>query len=316
VTGVSDKAGSDHWSLYWAGGALTSLPQDFSANYDGEIQQFWARQFATVPAGGRILDVCTGNGAIALLAADATRSLERAPEILAVDAAAINPAGVAERFPERQAAIRAIDFIDRTPFEDLDLEAGSVDLIASQYGIEYCDLDRAAAKVFELLRTGGRMAMVCHSVSSDMLKTMEAEHRDYRQLDRSRLFERVEAFLAGELTAAQFRRALGHVRAELTGDASVKDKPLLNYAMSMLEGTLSMSEAAIDQARPRYRDFVRQLTSGRDRLADMLRVNKMIRADAQWFEVFERAGLQRVDDGHLHYQGRHDVGRFVIMQKP
>ena len=47
---------------------MTSLPQDFAANYDGEVAEFWQAAFAQVPPAGRMIDLCTGNGAIALLA--------------------------------------------------------------------------------------------------------------------------------------------------------------------------------------------------------------------------------------------------------
>lgn len=316
MTSTSKPSTSDHWSVYWARGALTSLPEDFAVNYDGEIRQFWRSQFEQVPDGGRILDVCTGNGAIALLAAEATASRSQLPEILAVDAATIRPAVVAERFPDHRSPLERIGFIPDTRFEELDLGDESVDLISSQYGIEYCELERAAGKVARLLRHGGRLVMVCHAVSSDMLKTMEIEHRDYRHLDRLRLLERVEAFLDGELDPERLRRALARVRAELKGHARTAHSPLLRYAVNMIEGTLSMSDAAIEQARPHYRDFVTQLASGRDRLADMLRVNRLISENERWFEAFEDAGLAFVESGRIRYQGSHDVGRFFVMRKP
>lgn len=309
-------ANSDHWGLYWAGGALTSLPDDFAANYDGEIRAFWQACFAEVPEGGRILDVCTGNGAIALLAAEATRSFDRPPEILAVDAAAIRPSAVAERFPGQARLIEAIRFIPSTRFENVDVEDGSVDLITSQYGIEYCDLEKAATKTSRLLRSGGRLAIVSHAVSSDMLRTMEAEHADYRRVDRLQVLERVRQFLEERMTAAQFRRALGRIRAELLGVSRLGQSPLLRHVLGMAERTLAMPDAAIVQARPHYRAFLDQLAGGRDRLADMLRVNRMISENTAWFEAFERAGLELVEQGRIHYQGRHDVGRFIILRKP
>ncbi len=316
MTSVSKPSGSDHWSVYWARGAVTSLPEDFAANYDGEIREFWCAQFDHVPDGGRILDVCTGNGAVALLAAEAIGTRERKPEVLAVDAAAIRPEVVAERFPAQAPFIESIRFIPNTRFEALDLEDASVDLISSQYGIEYCDLERAAHKAARLLRPGGRLAMVCHAVSSDMLRTMEVEHRDYRQLDRLQLLERVQAFLDGELDTERFCRAMERVRAELKGHGRTGHSPLLRYAMNMVETTISMPASAVGQARAHYRDFVLQMTSGRDRLADMLRVNRLVGESERWFEVFERAGLALVDSGRIRYQARHDVGQFVVLRKP
>ena len=58
------------WSDYWAAGNLTSLPSDFAHNYDGEIKAFWFKIFDDLPDKSAILDVCTGNGAVAYLALD------------------------------------------------------------------------------------------------------------------------------------------------------------------------------------------------------------------------------------------------------
>ena len=77
---------SDHWSDYWSRGSLTSLPQDFAANYDGEVAEFWQGAFSGLDDTGRMIDLCTGNGAIALLAAEYFASEKPDIEIVAVDA--------------------------------------------------------------------------------------------------------------------------------------------------------------------------------------------------------------------------------------
>ncbi|MDZ7790783.1 MAG: methyltransferase domain-containing protein [Xanthomonadales bacterium] len=306
---------SDHWGQYWAGGALTSLPEDFRANYDGEIRQFWHDIVAAVPAGARVLDVCTGNGAIALLAAEILSERECAGEVLAVDAAAIRPSTIAQRFPEQAERVRSVRFYPETRFEELDLSAASVDLITSQYGMEYCDLAVAADQCVRLLRPGGRLAMLCHAVDSDMLKTMEAEHRDYRRLDQLQLLHHLGEFLDGHSTPATLRRVLSRTRAQIMGDPRLLSRPLNRMVLGMLDQTRAMDDAAIEQARPRYLGFARQLASGRDRLADMLRVNRMMREDPGWTDVFERAGLTKQASGSIRYQGRYDVGHFHVFVK-
>lgn len=306
---------SDHWGQYWAGGALTSLPEDFRANYDGEIRQFWHNILAAVPVGARVLDVCTGNGAIALLAAEILSERECADEILAVDAASIRPSTIAQRFPEQAERVRSVRFYPETRFEELDLPAASVDLITSQYGMEYCDLAVASDQCVRLLRPGGRLAMLCHAVSSDMLKTMEAEQRDYRRLDQLQLLHHLGEFLNGQSTPATLRRALSRTRAQIMGDPRLLSRPLNRMVLGMLDQTRAMDDAAIEQARPRYLGLARQLASARDRLADMLRVNRMMREDPAWMDVFARAGLTKQASGSIRYQGRYDVGHFHVFVK-
>jgi ubiquinone/menaquinone biosynthesis C-methylase UbiE len=309
------EGNGDHWDQYWAAGALTSLPEDFEANYDGEIRDFWRTVFDGVPDGARVLDVCTGNGAVAVLAAERLAGRQPPVSIQAVDAADIRPEAVKERYPQQARWIDAIEFIGRTRFERLEAPDRSFDLITSQYGIEYCDLDRAATRAHALLNPGGRLAFLSHALSSDMLRTMESEYRDYRRIEQLQVVSRLEAHLRGEIDADVLRRSLARARAELVGQPRLLERPLNRMVLGMVEQTLSMSDADVRAARPRYEGFTRQLVSGRDRLGDMLRVHRMMRDDPDWTRCFERAGLEPRDSGRVRYLGRHDVGRYHIFER-
>lgn len=311
-----DRDQHDHWGQYWAGGALTSLPEDFQANYDGEIQSFWNARFDEVPDGGHVLDICTGNGAIALLAAQRLADRVPAVSVFAIDAAAIRPDAMASRHPGQAEWIQSVQFLPETRFEDFSAPVGQFDLITSQYGIEYCDLEAVADNAHLLLKSGGRLAILSHALGSDMLRTMEAEYRDYRRLDQMQVFRRLDEFLQGDLNPAGFRRALSRMRAELIGQRKRLERPLNRMVLGMIEESLPMTDAAMESARPRYEGFARQLSGGRDRLADMLRVHRMMREDPEWTRVFEQAGLERLSSGTVRYQGQHDVGRFHVFQRP
>jgi 16S rRNA G1207 methylase RsmC len=67
----SRAAAAESWSHYWAGGPLHSRPNAFAGNYDDEIRDFWMTFFRSLPDGASILDIGTGNGAVAFLARDA-----------------------------------------------------------------------------------------------------------------------------------------------------------------------------------------------------------------------------------------------------
>ena len=58
---------NNHWSEYWKTGVLTSLPSDFKENYDGELYEYWESVLLAQQTPLRVLDVCTGNGAVAIL---------------------------------------------------------------------------------------------------------------------------------------------------------------------------------------------------------------------------------------------------------
>ncbi|HWT46383.1 MAG TPA: hypothetical protein VN085_10475, partial [Vicinamibacterales bacterium] len=58
------------WDQYWRDGRLASCGGEGGATYQPVIAEGWRQFFATVPEAARILDVCSGNGAVARLVAE------------------------------------------------------------------------------------------------------------------------------------------------------------------------------------------------------------------------------------------------------
>lgn len=307
---------SQHWTEYWAGGQLTSLPADFAANYDGEIAAFWAAQFDRVPTRGKVLDLCTGNGAVALLAAGYFRARQQDVAVTAVDAAKISPEIIARKHPGLEAEVAAVTFVDQAPIETLALPSGDFDLVTSQYGIEYCDWAPAAAQAARVVRPAGRLALICHAATSEIVTTMEMEARDYEALAAQGLLPAIRRFLGGTLSFSRFRKMLQAVRTGLVPAWRASRAPLLAHVLQTLEGLLRLSEADLRARRLQLADFARQLELGEARLADMLRVNRAIHATPEWYRVFETAGLRLLDSHEILYQGRHRSGRAYRFEKP
>lgn len=307
---------SKHWSDYWASGQLTSLPEDFAANYDGEIATFWEQQFQPVPAGGKVLDLCTGNGAIALLAATYFMAQQRDVAVTAVDAAKISPARMAERHPGLAQGIERVTFIDQSPVETLALPGGAFDLVTSQYGIEYCDWAAAAAQVARLLRPGGRLALVCHAASSDIVATMEREAGDYELLASLGLLKGMRRFLEGTLSFSRFRKLLQATHAALLPTYRATRAPLFAYVLKTVEGALRMDQAQLRARRMELAAVAHRLEQGQLRLADMLRVNRAIHAAPEWYRVFETAGLRLLDAQEILYRGKHRSGHAYRFERP
>lgn len=306
---------SRYWSRYWAGGALTSLPQDFAGNYDGEIAEFWQRQCQSLPDGSNILDVCTGNGAVALLIANCARQSGRTWSITGMDAAEVDADRAVDRHRDQALLLEHIRFIDGQPFETLQAEPDSFDLIVSQYGIEYCDWAAAAGQVARLLKPGGRMAMINHAPDSDMLSTMRAEARDYQRLDRLKLLPAIDAWLAQRMDSDRLAGHLQSTRQKIRQSPGRRTSPLFRYVLEMIDGMRRAGPAAFGQYRAPVREFHDQLVAGRGRLMDMLRVNEAMIADPGWTRVFEQAGLVSLESGELSYRQQHRVGRFHSFEK-
>ena len=307
---------SDHWSDYWSRACLTSLPQDFARNYDGEVADFWNTVFAGVPENGNMVDLCTGNGAIALLAAAFATQQDRELSVTAVDAATIRPDVIAEHFPEQAGFISKVRFVGGSRVEELELPSGTFDLVTSQYGIEYCDWQAAASQVVRLLKPGGRLVMVNHTATSDIMRFMEQEHQQYGMLEKAGFFSSIEGYLGGSVDYPSLRSTLEELFRNLEQVVQRGGTPLFRSVHGMLAGVLSMDNQALVSGRKHLEAYYTQSRHGFDRLADMLRVNHAIQADPQWYRIFESAGLELQESGELLYRGKHHAGAWFKFLKP
>ena len=305
-----------HWSEYWSSGNLTSLPQDFRENYDGEIAEFWHLQFDRVPEHGKLVDLCTGNGAVVLLAAAWFRSQPGARQLYGINDARIDPRAIARKYPGQARLLSSITLIGGSPVEDIDLPSGEFDLVTSQYGIEYCDWQRAAAQVSRLLKTGGRFAFVSHAVTTDIIKYMETEWREYEVLEELGFLSGIQQYLQGSLDYQDFQGVMRQSKAAVSEEHRVSKSPFLATILNMLADVVAMDEATVMQNRASLDHFQREISYGRERLKDLLGVNRAIQSDPGWYRVFEQHGLDLVESGDILYQGVHNSGRYYCFVKP
>ena len=103
-----------------------------------------AHFFAELPEGARILDLATGNGAIAVLAVEAGKGFA----VTGADLAAVEPSAFVT---QNRAELDQITFLASTPAEALPLPDASIDAIVSQYGVEYSDLSRSLPEAVRVL---------------------------------------------------------------------------------------------------------------------------------------------------------------------
>ncbi len=307
---------SDHWSDYWSRACLTSLPQDFAVNYDGEVAEFWDRAFIDIPAGGAVIDLCTGNGAIALLAAAFSEKQAHDFGITAVDAATIDPDEIAGHFPDLSTLLKRISFIGDCRVEDNSLPDASFDLVTSQYGIEYCEWKPAAEQAARLLKPGGRLVMVNHTATSDIMKFMEQEHREYSMLEQSGFFSSIRGYLQKRIDYSSMRHTLAELHRNLDMVVRGGGTPLFRSVHDMLTGVLGMDQQALEKGRVHLEAYYAQTQHGFHRLADMLRVNRAIQSEPEWYRVFETAGLDLLESGDIRYREKHHAGAFFEFIKP
>ncbi|MEC9369469.1 MAG: 2OG-Fe(II) oxygenase, partial [Pseudomonadota bacterium] len=129
-----------YWTQFWRGKRVACCLGPSENQYDDEIRAVWTFAFKGMGQGVRMLDLCTGNGAVALMAAEFSAREGADFDIVGVDIAAIDPAAVlADTFP--QAA--DIRFLGQTDIADLPFDNESFDAVVSQFGIEYADRSTA-----------------------------------------------------------------------------------------------------------------------------------------------------------------------------
>lgn len=279
-------AESDPWDRYWAYGNLHSFSQVAPGNYGGNIAAFWREQFEALTDGACIVDVATGNGAVALLALDTAAATGRGFTVHGSDMAAIDPVTQVSDDAVRERLAR-IHFHPRTAAEALPFADATVDLACSQFGLEYSDTTRSIPELARVLRIGGHAALIVHHSESSFVRSAREEARgiDY-VLDEARLYLKTRNFLralaemrsprggpGGSLPpkAAKKRRAVDEAIESIQTAARGRANPRvllgpLNYVQEVLAmtGRVGPSEALgwLQEARQR-------VVSMRQRLADM-----------------------------------------------
>lgn len=270
-----NRRDDESWGRYWASGSLTSCADAFAGNYEGAIRAVWERRFAALADGARMLDLCTGNGAIALLAAAIARRDDKTLHIDAIDRATI--------FPER-----AVDDADRPLLDAIHFQAGidaadlpfddqSFDLVTGQFALEYTDVAATTVELARVVKPKGGALFVIHHDDSIILRTAAEERRHIALLlDKTQLFDRarelmeiVAAAPPGELKALSGDPAADSARERLNAAAAditdaIRESPhpeILRTALGYLGAAWqSISSAGAPAA-------LAQLAASRDEIA-------------------------------------------------
>ena len=204
----------EHWEAYYRGGALASCPTGQGGWYDLELRDVWRSFFALQPTGGRILDIGTGNGAVALIAAETAAALDRQWEIHATDLAQIDPVRYVPDGPRRFAGVF---FHPGVATEHLPFAEGHFQAVSGQYALEYADTARALAAVARVLDHAGAAQFVMHHAESRLVQTGRVSLREAELvLNELRVHRRLRKLLAGErMSTLAAKRAGAEVQSAI-----------------------------------------------------------------------------------------------------
>ncbi len=304
-----------HWSTYWANGNITSLPEDFKHNYDGEIASYWSSVFSSIPSSSNVLDICSGNGAVALLAAEYSLAKKKSFNISATDAAEINVDVIRNKYPDFELLEPSISFLSECKTEDLNLQSESFDLITSQYGFEYCDLDKATKTIYRLLKANGIFAFITHATDSEMLRVMMQEEKEYKVLAKCGFFQLFEAITDDVNYAFYLRKKIRKCVLHLNAAEVISSDGIIASVVNSIGSVLDIPLDTLEKNLDDMENYVMEMLLGYKRLRDFLEVNIKLKDPNELVKCLESYGFTLNKTEKIIYHKKHNAGRYYAFEK-
>ena len=225
------KLTPEQWSAYWQNSTVTSFHGHFQHNYDGAIKQFWNGVFAGLADGASILDLATGNGALAILAQQYSLKHGKGFRVTGIDSAEIKPADYLSTQAGLAEPLAHIRFISHTAIENTGLPAADYQLVMSQFGFEYADLIPACREVNRLLAVEqGVFAAMMHYQGSAVLEQAREALRQINHCNNSGLLG-----VAAELVGLQENLRKNGVLTEKEQEKAKQLQQALGQGLSRLK---------------------------------------------------------------------------------
>lgn len=294
------------------------------------MRTIWEARFAQLADGARVLDICTGNGAIALIAAAIAQRDGKRFSIEAIDRATIFPERAVDE-PTRE-LLDAIHFRAGVDAAALPFEAATIDLVTGQFALEYTDRDATIAELARVVAPGGGALFVLHHHDSVILRTAAEERRHIALiLDQTALFERAHelivtigavpasqrARLASDPVAQRARKTLNDAAARISDAIRAAQHPeILRTALGYVGRAYeSLGPEGVDAALQRLAAARGEIAANAGRLEDLASAALDQAAVADIAANFDRHGL-RAETGQLIDAEQRLIGWTVSAARP
>lgn len=224
----------EYWDNYWQQGHVTSFGNEINGTYSGAIKHFWQRYLGESKPHTRLLDMCSGNGALPLLFLQFQPKLS----IVATDLAQLDEPKLEQQIKTRYPDCN-VEFKSRIDCTAPNLQGQKFDIVTSQFGIEYAPLEQVIPAAYNLLNEQGTLAIITHVYDSRFIKQNTVSWQFVAAVQKSGLTnvlrERIAA--AGKPPSEQIRLSnqLQKVAAELKALSSVE------YGLINIDGFIKMS---------------------------------------------------------------------------
>lgn len=275
---MAENKSNRGWRHYWRENRLAACVPDYPDSA-AAIETHWTEFFSTLPAATRVLDIATGNGVLLVWATRAARLAGRELTLTGIDLADIDPA----RFlPEHRSDLAGVRFIGATAAESLPFPDDSFDVVVSQYGLEYADLEPALSEAARVLTPGGQLHWLAHGDESrivaqararlidiDLMLSSEGAFAEMKRYVEARVRSRGVNRATRDLTEA-LRTAEAHCAAhppatlvsELCGGILNTANQFEKYHPDDIEFWLNENRKRLRGQRQRTRDLLSACLSG------------------------------------------------------
>jgi len=313
------------WSIYWTRPTVTSFGNIFPENYDGAILDFWKTQLQGEFR--HVVDVACGNGALTWMANEILNGGRRQTRITGVDFASISPFRTLQRNKKDYPSVR---FMGNTLAEKLPFGDRSIDMVISQYGVEYTDLEKTIPDLARVLTDAGRMSFVLHDKESIILKGAMLNLEGFRLVLNeiaihepclrlvelgARLGNPVEQQQSAEYQGllAQINESADRIRGLVQNFPPPSPVHLymdrLNYALNEARSNKKLDpRALIAEARNGLQAYV-------DRIDDLEAAALSEQERRDLVSLVQREGLEVIENRALYYEGDKNFGTILVAQR-
>ena len=199
----------EYWSDYWrTDGQGGEVFVNSKGEKPGYIRDFWRAQLEGMPINGKIVDLACGAGSIF---EDIELSIRSQVTLIAADISKPALDIVKDRVPEAQVVCCSCD--------DLPFENESLDMVVSQFGIEYAS-EKAFSEAAGTIMPGGRLVLLSH-YKEGYIDQRNAKFLEGAKLAISSQF--IES--AGELVRASYSGSTSKIR-QAKAEFESAEKPM------------------------------------------------------------------------------------------
>jgi ubiquinone/menaquinone biosynthesis C-methylase UbiE len=313
------KRNPDDWSPFWTLPTITSFGHLFPNNYDGEFLDFWRAQLAGEP--NQVVDLACGNGALTWICDEELNRGGGQTPVTGVDFSAIQPFKSLKR---KQEDFPSINFIGNTLVETLPFADNSVDMIVSQYGVEYSDLSKTIPELARVLSPKGKIAFIMHDIESVILTGALRDMDDFRTV-----FNDIKMHDLGLELAVLYKTdknmkrlqqsseykslmsRIGQAAAKVSAIMRAQDRPnLLNQYVTTLNSAFEQSKnkkVKLDREQI-VRGAIEALQRHIMRIEDLESAALSVAERDQLISLCEQEGLQVTENRVLNYSTQGNCG--------